>query len=173
MMEKWLPVAGFAGKYEVSDHGRVRSFGRKSPNGALLVGRSSPRGYRYFNLCSEGKRVRTYSLHRLVLEAFVGPRPNGLVCCHWDGNPKNNMLSNLRWDTQVSNKADSRRHGTLRGAKAGEGHHLAKLWDDAIRVIRAEPKFHGVQKMLAEAFDVSPALIRGIRKGIGWEHVVQ
>jgi hypothetical protein len=47
----------------------------------------------------------------LVLEAFVGPRPPGMDCCHDDGDSTNDALSNLRWDTKRANQADTLRHG--------------------------------------------------------------
>jgi hypothetical protein len=52
-------------------------------------------------------------VHRLVLEAFVGVCPRGYVGCHSDGDPENNRLSNLRWDSQKNNVADQVRHGTF------------------------------------------------------------
>jgi len=51
-------------------------------------------------------------VHRLVLEAFIGPAPKGTICCHNDGDPTNNRLENLRWDTHSSNTRDAIRHGT-------------------------------------------------------------
>lgn len=41
--ERWLPVVGFEGLYEASDHGRVRSLARtttytkRRPNGAVIT----------------------------------------------------------------------------------------------------------------------------------------
>lgn len=32
--------------------------------------------------------------------------------CHNDGNPKNNWLYNLRWDTHLNNEKDKELHGT-------------------------------------------------------------
>jgi hypothetical protein len=52
-------------------------------------------GHQVVNLHRDGQKVPRY-VHHLVLEAFVGPRPEGLVCCHWDGDPGNNRLENLR-----------------------------------------------------------------------------
>lgn len=49
-------------------------------------------------------------VHRLILEAFKGPCPEGLECCHNDGDAGNNRLENLRWDTRESNLADKARH---------------------------------------------------------------
>lgn len=63
----------------------------------------------------------TRYVHHLVLEAFMGLRPQGTEACHWDGDATNNRLANLRWDTSKGNKADSIRLGTfwpkLRGRK--------------------------------------------------------
>jgi hypothetical protein len=50
-------------------------------------------------------------VHTLVLDAFVGPRPQGMVCCHIDGVRTNNLLSNLRWGTSSENNYDIVRHG--------------------------------------------------------------
>lgn len=56
---------------------------------------------------ANGKRY-TRSVHRLVLEAFVGPKPPGMEGCHFpDPDPANNRLSNLRWDTPRANSVDS------------------------------------------------------------------
>jgi len=45
-------------------------------------------------------------VHRLVAENFYGPPPEGMECCHNDGNRFNNSLWNLRWDTHAANEAD-------------------------------------------------------------------
>ena len=59
-------------------------------------------GHVFVNLHKGGEKKPRF-IHHLVLEAFVGPRPPGLICCHWDGNPANNHVANLRWDTYKSN----------------------------------------------------------------------
>src|SRR5699024_6464865 len=50
-------------------------------------------------------------VHRLVLEAFVGPCPDGMEACHWDDDKTNNHVSNLRWATQSDNMHDRVRNG--------------------------------------------------------------
>lgn len=60
----------------------------------------------------DGTTSRKALVHVLVLEAFVGPRPEGMACCHNDGDGQNNTLANLRWDTYSSNNHDLVRHGT-------------------------------------------------------------
>lgn len=114
--ETWLPVLGYEDSYEVSDLGRVRSLPRRDARGRrrrgmLLAPRTNARNRLAVALYRD--RVRAdFQIHRLVLEAFVGPRPEGLEGCHWNGDPTDNRLVNLRWDTRKANSADSVRHGT-------------------------------------------------------------
>lgn len=122
-IEQWKPVPGFESFYEVSDRGRVRSFdryvnhwrgGKRLHRGRMLrtfpgtKGRSN--GYLRVALYRPGAK-RLVEVHVLVLEAFIGPRPPGLVCCHYNGNPVDNRLENLRWDTLSANSFDDIRNG--------------------------------------------------------------
>lgn len=62
--------------------------------------------YRSTVLRDAARKSREIKTHRLVLEAFVGPRPHGMVACHgWNG-PLDNSLGNLRWGTPESNDKD-------------------------------------------------------------------
>ena len=61
-----------------------------------------------------GDRTGGYSVHRLVLEAFVGPMPEAMETRHLDGNPANNCLDNLRYGTRAENEADKRLHAKPR-----------------------------------------------------------
>lgn len=113
-MERWKDISGYEGYYQVSDWGNVRSVDRVAANGAWWPGKllKTPlrSGYPCVDL-SRGTRM-TVHVHVLVMLAFVGPRPEGMVICHFDGDPTNNHLANLRYDTHSSNMLDSVRHGT-------------------------------------------------------------
>lgn len=62
-----------------------------------------------------GKRGERFLVHRLVLEAFVGPSDlEGAQGCHHDGNPLNNVAANLSWGDQGDNWEDRKRHGNYR-----------------------------------------------------------
>ena len=50
-------------------------------------------------------------VHHLVLEAFVGPRPDGAVGCHGKKGVLVNEIGNLRWDSVSENNRDITRHG--------------------------------------------------------------
>lgn len=133
--ETWLPVVGYEGCYEVSDHGRLRSVDRVVTRGGhsmKVSGRILRPGIGHagrvgFPLKRDGQKT-SKRVSVLVLTAFVGPRPPGYVGCHNDGDPTNNRLSNLRWDTQSANVRDAVRHGThseTRKTHCKRGHSLA------------------------------------------------
>ena len=110
--ETWKEVVGFP-DYEVSDLGRVRGLSRLDTIGRQRrerVRKASPKLARYvqISLRSCGKTF-VRRIHRVVLEAFRGPCPEGLEGCHNDGYRRNNALQNLRWDTHQSNMDDLRR----------------------------------------------------------------
>jgi hypothetical protein len=111
MPERWLPVPGYEGRYEVSDWGRVKSLPRNTTSGGIMKLSPDARGAQVVNLTKSGKQ-RVHLVHHLVLQAFAGPRPEGTEACHNDGNPANNRLHNLRWDTHLANIGDMIRHGT-------------------------------------------------------------
>lgn len=70
---------------------------------------------------------KSAAVHRMVLEAFVGPCPDGMQGCHWNGEPADNRVENLRWDTPRSNMADKLRHGQhaeTRKVTCPRGHSL-------------------------------------------------
>lgn len=83
---------------------------------------------------------RHISVHRLVLETFVGPCPPGMVCRHVpDFDPANNRLVNLCWGTQKENGQDRVRYGYRRHPR---GHILDRRSD------RRERPFWVIQEMM-------------------------
>lgn len=111
-------------------------------------------------------RGKSFFVHRLVLTAFVGPCPDGMQCCHNDGNPANNVLSNLRWDTPKANSADAARHGvTPRGSK----HWKSRLTEEAVAEIRRAPASVPSGE-IAQRFGVSSSAVQRVRSGRLWRH---
>ena len=127
-MESWKKIPGFP-DYSVSDFGRVRrdTPSRCRPNpGGVLKPRAGTKGHLYVNLRRDNKAHSKY-VHRLVLEAFVGPAPEEAPCAaHGNGDPSDNQLKNLRWASHAENSADSIRHGTSK-RPSGTKHVRAKL----------------------------------------------
>lgn len=107
-------------------------------------------------------------VHRLVLESFVGPCPPGMEACHWDGDPGNNKLTNLRWDTRKANAADMVRHGTV---LAGEKANAAVLTEAAVLEVVAMGRAGKSQRSIARFFGVGQSTIRRILRGQTWSHL--
>lgn len=112
--EEWRPVEGWPG-YEVSNLGGVRTQTRRVEDGRTVHGRTlrpwrnDKLGHLAVSLNRGGWR-KTASVHRLVALAFLGYPPLGAEVCHFDGDPTNNRVDNLRWDTHAANMADAVRH---------------------------------------------------------------
>lgn len=105
-MTAWRPVPGWP-TYEVSDAGEVRSLTTRRVLAFSFGGRSGQ--YRRVMLGHQvrGRRYRRHAyVHVLVLEAFAGPRPAGMVVCHRNDDPEDNRLANLYYGTHENNECD-------------------------------------------------------------------
>jgi hypothetical protein len=124
-------------------------------------------GYLSVEQYHEGKH-RRISVHRVVLEAFIGPCPDGHEARHIDGNKRNNKLWNLAWGTPAENAADRIRHGTqLRGSKIKSAKLTEEQAREILRLYRSECPH---RPTLAERFRVSWATIDRIIQGVAWSH---
>ena len=159
-MENWKAVVGYEGLYEVSDHGRVRS----ATTGKIKAQCANKVDGRPFLALWIANKCKIFKPHTLVLTAFVAPRPEGMECCHNDGHPWNNHVSNLRWDTCKNNHADKVLHGTTnRGERCGT-HKLTQAQVDAIR------KDTRLQRLIAADYGVRDSAISRIKSRKLWAH---
>lgn len=170
MPEEWRPVVGYEGRYEVSSLGRVRSCTRVVAFGSqkrTAVGRvlSPSTAHRYLsvNLSRRPRRV-----HLLVLEAFVGLRPQGMVARHLNGDPTDNRIANLAWGTRKENSADMVGHGTrVRGANVKS----SKLTPELVQLARARCAGGESRAAVARSLGVSGSCIDDVVNGRTWRHV--
>lgn len=169
--ERWLPVVGYEGLYEVSDRGIVRSLPRQTLTGMRggypLAGCLDAWGYPHVGLCRDGK-VRTRKVHRLVLEAFAGPRPPGMEARHGPGGAGDAALANLQWGTPTENAADKIRDGTT---NQGERHGQAKLTTAIVAECRIRAAAGANQSALAREFGVNQMTMWNALTGKTWGHV--
>ena len=156
-----------------SRRGKRRLFGRNGTESVLLdtwkplkLVRGNHNA-RMLNARINGKQ-RLFQVHRLVLSLFVGPCPEGMECCHNDGDRTNNRVENLRWDTHRNNIADKRRHGTH---QAGSKHGMAKLTEAQVLEIRRRFAAGEGSTTLALAFGVTWRHILDIVKRDRWRHI--
>lgn len=171
---KWKDIPGYENLYKISDTTLVKGLsGKKSPKERIIKPYVGSGGYLYVRLYNND-RGQNYLLHRLMFESFISPCPKGLEICHNDGNPKNNLIENLRCDTHKNNQKDMVKHGRCNPNpvwlyKTGEESPGAKLNDWKIRVInRLLEDGYLTQVEIAKIFKVLPPAINKIKKNRSW-----
>jgi hypothetical protein len=176
----WKTIPTYAGFYEVSDTGEVRSVDRevwftsktggrhlRTKKGKPVYQQEINSGYMVVWL-NKNNATRIRTVHSLIVEAFIGPRPKDFDVCHNDGNKKNNVLTNLRYDSRRSNHKDKIRHGTNAcGSKIAQ----AKLQEDQIISIR-ELKGAVTSSEAGVIFGVGRRTIERVWRNESWKHVL-
>lgn len=174
-IEVWKSIPGYGERYEISDHGRVRSSYREQefdgrwgrlvmrfPAKSMTVSRT-PTGYCYLCLSKDAKAVK-HLLHRLVMLAFVGD--SELQVNHIDGDKNNNLLSNLEY---VTSQQNLRHCIDVLGKKRGEGAGGSKLKTDDIKKIREDDRF---LRLIAQDYGVSLQAIHLVKSRRNWGHIL-
>lgn len=161
-MSEWRTVPGWE-RYYVSNEGGVFD----AINRTMLQIGDYQRVVLYKSRVRSGRKV---SPGRLVLEAFVGPCPEGMECCHWDDNRLNNHISNVRWGTRGDNITDAYRNG--RGDKSGEKNGCAVMTEanvlEAIELRKTDVKAWPYYR-LGERYGVSAQAVFAAVKGKKWK----
>jgi hypothetical protein len=169
---EYRDVPGFPG-YRIGSDGSVWGHWHgdlSRPLRQLKVGWSSRHGgkpgYPYVSLFRNGKRHQL-AVHTILLLAFVGPRPEGMECCHEDDDPNNNSLDNIYWGTRFDNQADRRQNVR---SYAGAGNPNATLSESDVRVIR-RLVLNPTRTLagIGRQFGVSETAIAYIRDGKSWK----
>jgi hypothetical protein len=123
----------------------------------------------YLSVCLwNSPKKRFVSVHVLILESFVGQRPDGHAACHCDGNRLNNSVQNLRWDTYENNSADMDRHGTK---IVGEKVPTSRFTPHEVRAIRLMVASGESRRSVARRLGVNMSSICRIAKGESWRHL--
>lgn len=105
MIEKFKPVQGYAGIYEISNLGRVKSLSRvierndgntRVTEDRIILPFLTKCGYHQIVLCKDGVRKK-HLIHRLVANAFIENPDKLPIINHKDENKLNNRVDNLEW----------------------------------------------------------------------------
>ena len=175
--EIWKPIPNFP-HYAVSSLGRFRSLDNWSRNGKnmrlnqgqILRTAINPLGYVQVCLRRDGKKT-TARAHRVVCAAFNGEKPTDKhVVNHIDGNPSNNIATNLEWVTQSENVLHSYRMGR-KPSSWGENSKQSKLKAVQVREIRRRAALGVSRRELSERFGVSLSNINLIVNRKSWKHI--
>lgn len=164
MAEVWKDIPGYEGRYQASTEGRIRSVDhrvRVVPHGTeatrLMNGRVLRPGRSKSGHLSVvlGHGANGSPVHQLIMLTFVGPAPEGCEICHNDGNPCNNALNNLRYDTRSENIKDVVR----------QGGRWRKLSAEDVKDIRQRLECGERGADIARDLGVSPTSISAIKLG--------
>ena len=124
-MEIWKDVEGYEELYQVSTLGRIQSKEHVVPckgnktrvvKSKIRLPQVNPRGYAIAVLSKENK-LKTFTIHQLVAQAFFPNFIKGTELNHIDGNPANACVTNL----EVSNPSHNQFHAVRTGLKAKVG----------------------------------------------------
>lgn len=166
----WRVVQGWDA-YEVSSTGAVRR--AKPPRGKRAGNVLTPyvdrQGYHIVHMRQDGRNA-SLRVHRLVCMAFIGPPPNQKdQVAHFDGDPSNNNVSNLRWASLTENQNDKKRHKRW---NSGERQGISKLTDEMVRTIFEEyTGKRGQITNFARRYGVSVSAVWVIIQGRTWRHI--
>lgn len=170
--EEWRAIAGYEGRYEVSNLGRVKSLLAANNVKRIHIKpqrlTSGKRGkYLRVNLYKDGHHL-TVCVHKVVAEAFVGPCPVGLTVNHKDTIKTHNYDTNLEYITGVNNTA----HSVANRLHAyGERNGKAKLTDNDIPMIRHRAKGGESAYRIAKDYMMSEVAISDVITRKHWRHI--
>ncbi|MFP4089215.1 MAG: NUMOD4 domain-containing protein [Cyclobacteriaceae bacterium] len=155
-------------RYEVSSHGRVRSFAVDKVNGRIMKG-SDVNGYLSVMVRLGKKISQTHYIHRLVAMAFCSrPSEEHRYVAHMDYDKKNNSRYNLKWMTECELTAHNNKNpAILRSRSTGY-----KLTESDVRVIKRLLKSNKTRlSMIAKRFNITHTQLNRIRSGENWGNV--
>lgn len=169
---EWEKIPGHDG-YEATRDGRVRSVDKTIPHwqggtafrrGKVLKG-IDHRGYLVVKL---GHPNAAFGVHQLVAATFIGPRAEGMVVNHMNGDKHDNRVENLEYISNSGNVLHAHRTGLMRVRGAANGR--AVLTEEMAAAIKGRPA-HVPSTEIASEMNLKPYVVRKVRSGKTWAHV--
>jgi hypothetical protein len=164
MGEVWKEIVLLSEIYKISSSGIVINPRTGKP---ISIGISN-NGYPRVSI-KRNKKTKNFSLHRLLLMAFVRLPKEGEECRHLDGNKLNYSLANLKWGTQSENMQDRIKHGKI--PFQGVKNPASKLTEEKV----LEIDFLILQNIskieIAKKFGISTRTVRSIGTHSTWKYL--
>ena len=123
--------------------------------------------YQKYQFCLKNKKHKIKYVHRLLMEYFGPPMPEGCnEVNHIDGNTKNNCLSNLEWTSSSENT----RHGIRTGLFS-----RVLLTEEQVKeikkIFKCTPDYRGKVPDIAKKYGVKNEVIMQIKHNRNWKHI--
>ncbi|MEK4302429.1 NUMOD4 domain-containing protein [Oceanobacillus sp. FSL W8-0428] len=189
--EVWKNIVGYEGLYQVSNKGRVYSFGvdfiknnkkRHFVKSGVLKATTTHDGYLRVRLY-KNKKGKDIRIHRLVADAFVenDDSKRKIIVNHINGDKADNNAENLEWCTYTDNAIHAFEIGLRKppnananGNSQGEKVHNSKLNDEKVKFIRKNARINGgiySNSQLAKKLNVCTTTIWQVINKKTWNHV--
>lgn len=170
--EIWKDIPGYPW-YQASNIGRVRRCRppyRRLPTRYRILDlyENVRSGYPQVRISSGKRNLKMRYVHQLVLEAFVGPRPEGLQARHLNDIKTDNRIENLCWGTKKENVEDAILNGRTRH---GERVPSSKLTESQVVQVRRLVSSGLGQKEVGALFGIRQSSVSRICTGKRWRHV--
>ncbi len=164
--EEWREAPPFQGLYAVSSLGRFAGTVRypRRRYGARKASTTSTGHKRVVMTSLQGDKCVEW-LHRVVLEVFVGPRPDGAITRHLNGDPGDNRVCNLAWGSPRENMHDKWKHDTM---YRGSAHHSTSLTEGVVQDIRRALRQGCSRRDVEASFGVGYGVVKNIDTGKTW-----
>lgn len=164
---EYRPIPNYSGYFAGTD-GSIWTIRRHNKNKPKRLN-PKPNRYGYFQvaLSFNNKEVGRH-VHSLILETFVGPRPDGYVTRHLNNIKTDNRLENLEWSTQAVNLSDRFKFGTVR---LGEDHGMSKLTEKDVLEIIGLLKDGMIFADISRKIGISKFAISCIASKRTWKHI--
>lgn len=176
--EVWKDVKGFAGRYQVSNMGRVKSLARQA--GTVFRkermlnadNRLTQDGYRRVNLY-DGTRGHDKRVARLVAEHFIDNPDNKPTINHLNGIKTDDRVKNLEWSTLAENMQHAY-DNNLKKPMKGNTNPNSKLTSEEVKEIRSRYKRYCRENgtvSLAKEFGVTHRVINLIVRNKSYRNI--
>jgi hypothetical protein len=177
-MEIWKDIEQFNNEYQISNLGKIRSKeaiiirsnGIPYKRESKILKPSVDKGYLKGAVCLNKKLVR-YKIHRLVADAFVNGKKDGLEVNHINGNKTDNNAKNLEWVTRSENMIHAVKTGLL-PVKKGSETKQAKMNELTVLKIYHLRSKGWKRKMILKELSITHNMYKDVIRGKTWKHVL-
>lgn len=169
-IETWKPIDFADKQYEISSHGKVKSY-VSNPAGEILKC-SDIRGFQTIGLLVKGEK-KQFSVHKLVAEFFIlKENDKQTVAIHKDWDKSNNKVSNLEWVTSEESYQRTHKKISDEQKKTGRSVTNSKLKPEDIVLLKTMLNKGIKQNVIARLFAISEMQVTRIKRNENWSHII-
>lgn len=177
----WKKIKTTNNLYECSRCGKIKrvrsvvNFGKNKRllGVSILKPKTKANGYQEVNLYIEPHQGKSFYVHRLIAETWIGEIPPKMTVNHKDGDKKNNHVDNLEIVTYSENSIHAYNNGLNKlKPMPGEMHPRSKTNDREVAQIRSDHNIHrSINKLVANYPHLSRGTLTKIVYKQTWKHV--